>query len=240
MKRIYQTYIMTSKTIPANSRLNYSTSASPRSVDLDCGSRREVGRSDIKNEVPESNDLYGLVGKYPTVEDLKEILVEAVKGPNGIPALRARFRNGTKAYDKAELVSRVLVYPKTRQMALDLLIELNHVDESAELGDFYLQFCHNGPIFDGTEPESVALQESAMISVIEREVEEVPVQTFLRPAKFSPELSNAVLEAVAESDGKEIDPKRSEAVASLLRLVADMDVKDINLLSDEITQRLGY
>lgn len=257
MSRLNQTKNkMSSKPIPPKTRLSYtpSSSGSSRSVSLassvspsssasrsrdspdevcSAGKRREVSRADIKDFNPEPGDLWDFGGKFPNVEDLQKILYNATTGYDAIPIIRAKFRENSKAADKEELLSRILVYPRSRQMLLDFLIDYRTKPGGTKilrgtetLSDFYIQFCKNGPVFPGDAPESKELQNAAMIQYVESTPQKkIKTEEVIKIPRHLYELVQQSFYDLDNPDEK--SPDRIAAVYSLLKLLPRMDVAQI-------------
>jgi hypothetical protein len=181
-------------------------------------SRRPTSRRDIKSNIPEQTDLYGLGGKYPNIDDLRDILTDGIK--HGIPGQRAVFRKGPVTPDKGELLSRILVYPYTRQLLVDWLIENNKVLEDSELSSFYLQFCQKGRKFEGDIGESIELQKEAGIEIIS-DKKEAP------STDIDNELYELVWKTVADVKGEKIEPERAEILKKILKIYATLETEEL-------------
>jgi len=235
---------MASVSIPPETRLSYSSSTASSvrnsTSPIECSQRRPVGRADIKDERPDPRDLYGIAGKYPSVEILKDILKTAAEEKNKIPLKRAQFRTGTQAYKKDELLARVLVYPYTRQLILDYLINYQDakgkyveiVDANADLSNFYLQFCEDGPVFPGDSPLTKELQLAAGIEYIEGKEKE-DVKETSKTIKIPKALYSKVQEAINDTDGK-VDKQRLLNLYKIVKVLASVEDEELQKLTEYV------
>lgn len=231
---------MTSHSIPPSTQFSYKSASASRnsaSVDFGCDKRRPVSRVDIKSNIPDPDDLWALVGKYPNVEDLQAILTKAVN-EREIPPERAKFRRESGAVKKDELVARVLSYKKTREYALEFLQEYRNpktgdriLDGIETLEDFYIQFCSDGPRYRGDVEDSKEIQEAAMIEYIEPVKK---VEKKKKNAKIPKKLYEVFHNAIKEDDGDDYDTSRLAYIYSIIKIFQNLSTKELKSIYENI------
>lgn len=129
------------------------------------------------------NDLWEVIGKYPRVADLHNILESAIDkekvdefnalhGTNYSPA-SSDFKNKksrARTMKKEINVAKVLLNPLARRMTFEFLKTVKRgksnepiypKDASLDDDNFFIQFTKNGPVFPGNAPEDEELERAS-------------------------------------------------------------------------------
>ena len=199
-------------------------------------SRRETG------EPYDEDDLYIIAVHKLSADDIKEITYFAkISPPDPLNNAVGQQRMG-HTLKREEKIAELLVYPTSRRLILDYLIDYATV-QSENLSDYVLQFFENGEKVRGDDTDIENLAKIAGVIYYAPgspdPSSEVTISKKLYVMKNIGSLSLELLEDALYTGGSterdSPDPRREKAVDNLLDLVSKASTSDIL----QITKRFG-
>ena len=159
--------------VDESSRITINSNDNVSSVSTSTSSKiKQYSRPNHKQFIPDVQNLYDLANKYLILKpEINKILDNDLPGYNtakdydedGHPPVPSNFIKGWKSGNvtvpKPNKLNRVMFFPRTRKIALDLLKAKGKVPQDSTLSDFYLEFVSNGEKFPGDVEPTVELWE---------------------------------------------------------------------------------